>query len=287
MTDYELNIEPEEETRDVGGMIINVIAGIFILAAVGVIALLIVLFLLPDDVFPDLLGSRISDPAPTLAVVALAPTLASEASPTSEATATAMPTEIPTLISAGLIPATNTPLPRMDTPTPVPVNTLRPTLTPSPASTLPPATPTKTATPTPTDTATPGPSPTVTTTRSPFPFTKDQVSPQYIQNYTNNAGCDWMGVAGIVLDLNGNPVPNNEYRVHIWDSGIEERVAVGSAPAYGPSGFEQFLFDEPRFQEHNLQLETINGTAVSQVYRFQTRTNCNQNLIRFDFIQNH
>jgi hypothetical protein len=218
---------------------------------------------------------------PTLASVALLPTLPPTAS------ATAIPTETPTEKPTGNIPATNTPLPRMDTPTAVPINTLQPTLTPSPSATLPPATPTKTPTPTPTDTATPGPSPTVTTTRSPFPFTKDQASPQYIQNYANNAGCDWMGIAGIVLDLNGNPVANGEYRVHVWDSGIEERVVVGSAPAYGPSGYEQFLYNQPRFQEHNVQLETINGTAVSQVYRIQTRTSCNQNLIRFDFIQNH
>ena len=96
-----------------------------------------------------------------------------------------------------------------------------------------------------------------------------------------------MGVAGVVLDINGSPVANGEYRVHIWDSGIDERVVVGSAPAYGPSGYEQFLYDQPRFQEHNIQLETVNGTAVSQVYRFQTMTSCNQNLIMFDYYQNH
>ncbi len=281
MTDYNIEPENEIESSGSGNTLLNIIAGIFVLGAVGVVAFLAVLLVLPDDILPDFFGSEASEPTPTLASVALLPTLP----PT--AMATAIPTETPTEKPVGNIPATNTPLPRMDTPTPVPINTLQPTLTPSPSATLPPATPTKTPTPTPTDTATPGPSPTVTTTRSPFPFTKDQVSPQYLQNYANNAGCDWMGIAGIVLDLNGNPVPNGEYRVHVWDSGIDERVVVGNAPAYGPSGYEQFLYNQPRFQEHNVQLETINGTAVSQVYRIQTRTSCNQNLIRFDFIQNH
>ncbi len=62
---------------------------------------------------------------------------------------------------------------------------------------------------------------------------------------------------------------------------------VGDAQAYGPSGFEQFLFDAPRVQDHNIQLETVNGTAVSQVYRIQTRASCNQNLLWFVFVQNH
>ncbi len=281
MTDYNIESENEIKSSGSGNILLNIIAGIFVLGAVGVVALLAVLLVLPDDILPDFFGSEASEPTPTLASVALLPTFPPTAS------ATARPTETPTETPTGNIPATNTPLPRMNTPTPVPINTLQPTLTLSPSATLPPATPTKTPTPTPTDTATPGPSPTVTTTRSPFPFTKDQASPQYLQNYANNAGCDWMGIAGIVLDLNGNPVPNGEYRVHVWDSGIDERVVVGSAPAYGPSGYEQFLYNQPRFQEHNVQLETISGTAVSQVYRIQTRTSCNQNLIRFDFIQNH
>jgi hypothetical protein len=75
--------------------------------------------------------------------------------------------------------------------------------------------------------------------------------------------------------------------VHVWDSGIDQRVKAGDAPAYGPSGYEQFIFDAPRVQEHSIQLETSNGTAVSQVYRFQTRASCNQNLIWFIFVQNH
>jgi hypothetical protein len=96
-----------------------------------------------------------------------------------------------------------------------------------------------------------------------------------------------MGIGGTVLDLNGNPVSTGEYQVHIWDSGIDVRAPVGGAPAYGPSGYEQFLFDAPRIQENNVQLETINGTAVSQVYRVQSRASCNQNLISFGFVQNH
>lgn len=96
-----------------------------------------------------------------------------------------------------------------------------------------------------------------------------------------------MGIAGEVLDLEGRPVPAGQFRVHIWESGVDQRVPVGGAQAYGPSGWEQFLFDAPRIQQHNVQLETVNGTAVSQVYQVQTRASCNQNLVYFVFVQNH
>lgn len=130
-----------------------------------------------------------------------------------------------------------------------------------------------------------GLAPTATPLAQPI-FVADLVSPQYLQNYTNSSDCDWLGLAGEVFDLNGNPVARGNYRVHVWDSGIDSRVTVGDSPAYGPSGYEQFLSDAPRVQEHNVQLETANGTAVSQVYRIQTRASCNQNLVYFGFTQN-
>ena len=277
MEDYELENEGKSSSRGFGSALLNIVAVILLAGACGVVALLLFIVVMPDNFLSDLLGTGDVEPTPTLISVAAVPTI--------PPTDTAVPTDEPTV--AINIPATNTPLPPLDAPTRVVINTPRPTMTSTLAATLPPNTATPTNTPTPTDTATPGPTPTVTNTRSPFPFTKDLTSPQYLQNYANNAGCDWMGIAGIVLDENGNPVPHGEYVVHVWDSGIDLRVVVGDAPAYGPSGYEQFLFNEPRFQENNVQLETRSGTAVSQVYRLQTRTSCNENLIRFDFIQNH
>ena len=96
-----------------------------------------------------------------------------------------------------------------------------------------------------------------------------------------------MGVAGEVLDLNRNPVEVGSYRIHVWGNGIDERVVAGSAPYYSPSGWEQFLFDSPVIRDYTVQLESVNGTAVSQAYRIQTRSSCNQNLVRVDFVQNH
>ncbi len=206
---------------------------------------------------------------------------------------------LPTMASVALIPsetptplirATFTPLPIQPSSTPIPVNTLRATVTPSIVPTFPSKTPTPTYTPTPTITPSPtptGPTPTPSPTRSPFPFTKSDLSPFYLQNHANNAGCGWLGIAGEVLDLERNPVSVGQYRVHVWGNGVDERQAVGSAPQYGPSGWEQYLGESPTAQEYNVQLETAQGTAVSQVYSVQTRASCSQNLTQIDMLKNH
>jgi hypothetical protein len=119
---------------------------------------------------------------------------------------------------------------------------------------------------------------------TPYSFAKTANSPFYLQRYVDNGGCNWMGIAGEVLDLNRKPVPVGSYRAHVWGSGVDERVTVGSAPSYSPSGWEQFLFDSPIVRDYNVQLELPNGTAVSRVYRVQSRSSCEENLIRFDFV---
>ena len=180
-----------------------------------------------------------------------------------------------------------TPQAPISTAPPTATNTRRPTAEPTITVTFPPATNTPTITPSPTATDTPGPPPTATVTRSPYPFTKSDTSPIYLQNFANNAGCNWLGVAGEVLNLEGNPVGAGQYQVHIWGSGIEARVPVGGAPAYGPSGYEQFVFNAPVIRDYNVQLETSSGSAVSQIYAVQTRASCNHNLLLLNFVQNH
>ncbi len=213
-------------------------------------------------------------------------------------------TEVPALptpvIIAEIPSPTHTPTPALGptftpqvvppTVTFAPTDTRAPTLTPSATLVFPTKTPTPTPTNTPTATPTEtpiGPTPTPSPTLSAFPFTKSDTSPFYLQNYANSAGCNWMGVAGEVLDLDRRPVIPGSYKVHVWTDQIDQRVPVGGAPAYSPSGWEQFLAVSPIVYTYNVQLESTNGTPVSQVYTFQSRDSCAENLIRFDFVQNH
>lgn len=247
------------------------------LAAVAGLAF-IVLAVGPVNWARVLLGPLSGEAMPTPVVAAVAPSL----TPTITPSVTPVPVEPTwTLPAGGPLPAEAA------------TNTRSPTLTPSVTLTFPPPTPTPTPTrtptptPTPTETYTPGPPPTPTVTQSPYPFTKSDDSPLYVRNFANDAGCNWLGLAGEVLDLNRSPVAAGSYRVHVWDSGIEARLTVGSAPAYGPSGWEQFVLDAPAVRDYNVQLESPNGTPVSEVYHVQTRASCNQNLLLFHFVQNH
>lgn len=261
--------------RGCGALLLNLISfliiGLILLALAGVAAI----FAAPDLVAPvtDMLGISLGQEEPTMAPT---PTLVAVAQ---------VPTATPT--TAEVLRPTWTPEGPVSTALPTATNTRRPTAEPSITVTFPPATNTPTITPSPTATSTPGPPPTATVTRAPYPFTKSATSPMYLQNFANNAGCTWMGIAGEVLDLSGNPVGAGQYRVHVWGSGIEARVPAGGADAYGPSGYEQFLFNAPVIRDYNVQLETGSGSAVSQVYSVQSRASCNQNLVIFNFVQNH
>ena len=274
-----------KKTSGCGNAVTNLLVALLLVAALLLTCAFLVFLLFPGKapqiklldrwLAPNPAGVNLSEiepgaGKPTLAAVAVIPS--------------------PTITLTPSIEPTWTPRPSLPTATPIPAYTLSPSKTPTPLPTFPSKTPTPTYTPTPTDTptATPtGPTPTPSPTRSQYPFTKSDNSPFYLQNWANNAGCGWMGVAGIVLDLDRNPVPAGQYQVHVWGSGIDERPLVGGAPDYGPSGWEQFLLDRTEVREYNVQLETVNGTAVSQIYRVQTKASCSQNLLQLDFVQNH
>ena len=125
-----------------------------------------------------------------------------------------------------------------------------------------------------------------TPTRSPYPFTMDNDSPTYTQNFANNAGCNWLGVAGQVFDLDGDPVPNGAYMIWVPPP-ADYYTLTGGAPVYGPSGWEIYLNSHPEVATYHLQLFTPSGTPVSEEYEFTTVDSCDQNLVLINFVQNH
>jgi len=148
--------------------------------------------------------------------------------------------------------------------------------------------PTDTETPTPWPTLTPTPlAPTVTPvpspTRSAFTFTVAityQVHPVQL--------CDWMGVAGTVTDLQGRPALGAF--VHIWGLGsVDEIVAAGAAPSYGPSGWEVRLGRGQIVGNWTAQLVASPETkeALSDAYLISMPGDCKRNLALVRFQQNH
>lgn len=245
---------------------------------VGIVAVLFFAFLAFPNLFPSLRNSASIEPVaeisqlPTVAAVLEVPTVTDTPIPEIRPTNTPPPTETfvaPTASPTKQNASTTTPTPELSGNELVP-----PSLTPTPTNT-------PTFTPTPR-----GPTPTPTNTPSQFIFTKTSDSPIYLRNYANSAGCNWSGIAGEVLDVQGNPIAIGLYRVHIWDGGVDVRLDTSSKREYGPSGWEQFVLNQPVERFFNIQLETVSQTPVSEIYRVQSQNDCNRNLLYFIFIQN-
>ncbi|MGC9521840.1 MAG: hypothetical protein ACP5HG_08170 [Anaerolineae bacterium] len=187
--------------------------------------------------------------------------------PGSFVVATATPTSTPTETPAATWTPTATP-----TVTPTPPPSFTPTITPTPEPTTPPPTPEPTETPTP------------RVTRSPYPFTYELTyeTPYY--------GCAWTGVAGSVVDIDGNPLIG--YPIHVWGGGIDTVVYSGDKQLYGDSGWEQFFTDSPieangifRVQIHSR--DNPNHPPVSQEIVLDFQGYCSTALARITFTLNH
>lgn len=175
------------------------------------------------------------------------------------------------------LPATWTP-----TASPEPTRTLTPVPTVTPISSNTPLPLPPTATPTTGPTETPGA----------FAFTVQQGSPQAIPNiYHQDAGCNWMGVAGQVTTLNGSPVTGLIVQLSGTLEGqiYETRLSLtGVVREYGPSGYEIQISDRLIESKSTLfiqLLEPATNLPVSDKVYFDTYNDCQKNLILINFVK--
>lgn len=190
--------------------------------------------------------------------------------------------------------------------TPIPFPTEGPTNTPLPPTPLPSATPTfinlpDTETPTP-EPVTPLPTPTEVTLEAPTETQPSAGSAFYGLQDGNPAAlesaifehltaleCEFMGVAGQALNLEGAPVVGLTVNVigNLVGEDINVLSITGSAQDYGPGGYEVKLADEPVASTGTLriQLMDVAGVPLSEVITFDTYGECNQNLILINFKQ--
>lgn len=176
-----------------------------------------------------------------------------------------------------LVISTRTPAPEEEKELPL---TWTPTLTPTPTSTrTPTVTPTTPPSHTPRVTATP----TLRVTRSPHPFS-------YQLNYeTPYYSCNWAGVAGLVEDLEGNPLRG--YSIHVWGGGVDLVANSGDTPMYGKSGWEEFLNNHPIqvSGEYKVQLHDKDAphAPVSAPITLDFTGYCAQSMAFIIFTKNH
>ena len=104
-----------------------------------------------------------------------------------------------------------------------------------------------------------------------------------------NYGCNWIGVAGQVFDLQGRPVMG----VRVWLRGTYNgkrvdllSLTLESSP-YGPSGFELTLGDTPLNSTEKLSIQLLDqaNIPISDRVYFDTFEDCQKNLILINFKQ--
>lgn len=187
----------------------------------------------------------------------------------------------PTMPVLAVAPAT-TPtlyvLPATWTPTSAPSSTPAPTATHTPLPTLP-ATPTKA---------------TVVITADPnaqYPFVlKSNPVPMSNLIFHPEGNCNWQGVAGQVVDLQGRAVVGLSVHLSGTYAGktVDMTTLTGAAQAwYGESGFEFVLGQTPIASsgELSIQLADQGMLAVSDQVAFDTFAACEKNLVLVNFRQ--
>lgn len=165
------------------------------------------------------------------------------------------------------IPPTNTPLP-----------TFTPIFTPTPFSLVPP-----TATLKPTSTPKPSATP-----KAPY-----SARVEYIPStkYRPEFGCNWLGVAGIVLDKNGaHHIYVNVLLIGtLGGQSINNITVSGTVPQYyGASGFEFQLGNAPKASNKSLylQLRDQGGMPLSENIYIDTYNSCEKNMVFVTFREN-
>jgi hypothetical protein len=98
--------------------------------------------------------------------------------------------------------------------------------------------------------------------------------------YPFSSECNWLGIAGEVVDQEGEPVMG--IAVVLNGGGLTNIVATsGDRPDYAPSGWEHFLDSQVKEGNFTIQLYKVANNqsyVVSELVEVRTRRDCRANL---------
>lgn len=116
-----------------------------------------------------------------------------------------------------------------------------------------------------------------------------QSKPEAISAASYNRDCNWMGVAGRIIDLQGRHATG--IYVHLGGNFNGESMDFtslsGTALDYGQSGYEFTLSQQPIASSKTLWIQLIDqsGLPLSDRFPFDTYAECEKNLILISFKQ--
>ncbi len=103
-------------------------------------------------------------------------------------------------------------------------------------------------------------------------------------------GCNWMGVGGQVFGVDSQPVP---YLIvllkgDLGSQAFDNITMTGTAPAWGPGGYEFTLADHPIESSGTLWMQVYDvksGLPVTEPVYFTTYHDCSKNAIMINFME--
>ncbi len=128
-------------------------------------------------------------------------------------------------------------------------------------------------------------------TESPYPYIAQPGSPASVSSsiMQPEVGCNWLGVGGQAVDLQGAPIVG--LRVQLYGSlhgEIKQATSItGTVTRYGPAGYEIVLSDFPTESKRTLWLQLLDqaGGVLSDKIYFPTFASCDKNLTIINFKQ--
>ena len=137
------------------------------------------------------------------------------------------------------------------------------------------------ATVTPTITPTPGP---------PITFFIQSGTPASMVNFLQHEkGCNWMGIAGQVFGIDGEPLTGLSVHLEGVLDGIpiNSSTVTGDIPALGPAGFVFQISDHPIASDGALWLQLLDSSGIPRTGRIllTTHSDCNHNLVLVNFVE--
>jgi hypothetical protein len=109
-------------------------------------------------------------------------------------------------------------------------------------------------------------------------------TPVGFPNFTDpESGCNWLGIAGQVFDLDGNPIPGLIIKIEgtLEGNDILLYAVTGGALTVGPGGYLAKLADLPVASQDALFLQVLNisGDELTPPIQVKTYSDCQRNLI--------
>jgi hypothetical protein len=124
-----------------------------------------------------------------------------------------------------------------------------------------------------------------------YPYGLQSGTPALLQNFINTDGCNYLGVGGQVLKLNGDAVSGMVVEITGTLSGknILNLALTGSAQNLGPGGYAVKISDQPVASSGTLKIQVfdLNGAPQTPLIPIDTYADCNKNFILVNFSEQY